>query len=430
MSIVNVISAIGNNNSVYPLLVRDCGIENPVKVALTYNQNKEDKNIAKLATRERFFDEYVTSAVWLGVIPLLEKVSDKVIAKKGFNPVVSLKLQKEEACQGLEYNIKKFKNLAPDAVKDLEFLKNNSAKYKKLLGKKVLAETAIPIALMGVVIPKVLFAWTARTKKELSSDGKIVPNKDRNNLQENRKQISFGNVKSFDEFRKSKGEELAFKGGLVSSLADLSTVSKMALTDGGYAAGRLATARKKNEAIDIGFKMAGMMYLNFLFPKQLAKFLDKTSGALAGSNLNLDIKMFNDKDFITSIKEGKLGVPDIKTEKELLDFVDNNPKNMFVQYANKYKKVTLLENGVRDPRKYVDLKGLMKFKDDILDVSKKAVASGDVTKFMKKAKVIKGANILANVGISSFLLAYALPKAQFAFRQVVTGSGFEPGIVD
>ena len=125
MSIVNVISAIGNNNSVYPLLVRDCGIENPVKVALTYNQNKDDKNIAMLATRERLFDEYVTSAVWLGVIPLLEKVSDKVIAKKGFNPAVSLKLQKEEACQGLEYNIKKFKNLAPDAVKDLEFLKNN-----------------------------------------------------------------------------------------------------------------------------------------------------------------------------------------------------------------------------------------------------------------------------------------------------------------
>lgn len=430
MSIVNVISAIGNNNSVYPLLVRDCGIENPVKVALTYKQNKDDKNIAMLATRERLFDEYVTSAVWLGVIPLLEKVSDKVIAKKGFNPAISLKLQKEEACQGLEYNIKKFKNIAPDAVKDLEFLKKNGSKYKKLLGNKVLAETAIPIALMGFVIPKMLFAWTAKTKKEISPDGKVTPKSVYNKSENVQNKIGFGQMKSFDEFKNASGNRLSFKGNLVSSLADLSTVQKMALTDGGYAAGRLVTARKKNETIDIAFKMAGMMYLNFLFPKQLAKFLDKTSGALAGSNLNLDIKMFNDKDFITSIKEGKLGIPDIKTEKELLDFVDNNPKNMFVQYANKYKKVSLLDNGVRDPRKYVDLKGLMKFKDDILDVSKKAIASGDVTKFMRKAKVIKGANILANVGISSFLLAYALPKAQFAFRQVVTGSGFEPGIVD
>ena len=430
MSIVNIISAIGNNNSVYPLLVRDCGIENPVKVALTYNQNKDDKDIAMLATRERLFDEYVTSAVWLGVIPLLEKVSDKVIAKQGFNPAISLKLQKEEACQGLEYNIKKFKNLAPDAVKDLEFLKNNGAKYKKLLGKKVLAETAIPIALMGFVIPKLLFAWTAKTKKELSPDGKMTPKSDKKQSEMAQKKVSFGQMKSFDEFKNANAEKVSFKGNFVSSLANLSTVQKMALTDGGYAAGRLATARKKNETIDIAFKMAGMMYLNFLFPKQLAKFLDKTTGSLLGSNLNLDIKMFNDKDFISSIKQGKLGIPDVKSEKELLDFVDKNPKNMFVQYANKYKKVSLLDNGVRDPRKYVDLKGLMKFKDDILDVSKKAVASGDVSKFMKKAKVLKGANILANVGISSFLLAFALPKAQFAFRQVVTGSGFEPGIVD
>ena len=53
MTITNIISAIGNNNSVYPLLVRDCGIEVPTKVALTYQQNKEDKEVAWLATREQ-----------------------------------------------------------------------------------------------------------------------------------------------------------------------------------------------------------------------------------------------------------------------------------------------------------------------------------------------------------------------------------------
>ena len=42
MMITNIISAIGNNSSVYPLIVRDCGIEVPTKIALTYNQNKKD----------------------------------------------------------------------------------------------------------------------------------------------------------------------------------------------------------------------------------------------------------------------------------------------------------------------------------------------------------------------------------------------------
>ena len=80
MSLVNIISAIGNNDSVYPLLVRDCGIENVAKCALTYKQNaKESKYAAKEATRERIVDEYGTSLVWLGGVPLLNKLSDSLI---------------------------------------------------------------------------------------------------------------------------------------------------------------------------------------------------------------------------------------------------------------------------------------------------------------------------------------------------------------
>ena len=55
MALANIISAIGNNSSVYPLIVRDCGIEVPTKIALTYYQNKqESKEIAYLGARERF----------------------------------------------------------------------------------------------------------------------------------------------------------------------------------------------------------------------------------------------------------------------------------------------------------------------------------------------------------------------------------------
>lgn len=414
MTITNIISAIGNNNSVYPLLVRDCGIEVPTKVALTYQQNKEDKEVAWLATRERLVDEYTVSAVWLGGIPLLERINAKILKNRGFNPAISTKLMKEEAEQGLDFNIKKFKNLAPDAVKDLEFLKANQAKYNKLIGGKILAETAIPIALMGFIIPKLVFAWTASTKKELAK--KKALNNDTFTPQQ----------KNMSDFAKN----LSFKGGIMSGLANFSTVQKMALTDGGYAVGRVATARKKNEAYDIGFKMAGMMFLNFVFPKYLASFLDKTTGKAINTNLNLDIKMLDDKDFIDAIKSKKFTLPDAKTGKELLDFVDNNPDSLFVKYANKYKKVTMLKNGVRDPRKYVDLNALKGFRDDIAEISQNALKSGDVTKFMKKAKGLKAVNILANVGISSFLLAYGLPKAQFAFRKLITGSELEPGIID
>ena len=38
MSIINIISAIGNNKGIAPLFVRDCCIEIPAKLGLTYNQ--------------------------------------------------------------------------------------------------------------------------------------------------------------------------------------------------------------------------------------------------------------------------------------------------------------------------------------------------------------------------------------------------------
>ena len=429
MSIINIISAIGNNNSVYPLLVRDCGIEVPTKVALTYNQNKDDKEVAWLATRERLVDEYTVSAVWLGGIPLLERINAKILKNRGFNPSISTKLMKEEAEQGLEFNIKKFKNLAPEAVKDLEFLKANQAKYKKLIGSKILAETAIPIALMGFIIPKLIFAWTANTKKELAKKKEMSRNSENNDKTSLNSDIFVPKTKNMSEFA-NNAQGLTFGNGILSSMANLSTVQKMALTDGGYAVGRIATARKRNEAYDIGFKMAGMMFLNFVFPKYLAKFLDKTTGRAIKSNLNLDIKMLDDKEFIDAIKNKKLALPDAKTGRELLDFVDKNPDSLFVKYANKYKKVTMLENGVRDPRRYVNLDALKSFRDNIAEISQNALKSGNVEKFMKKAKIMKGVNILANVGISSFLLAYGLPKAQFAFRKLITGSELEPGIID
>lgn len=427
MTLTGIISAIGNNNSIYPLLVRDCGIEIPTKVILTKKQNKNDKDVQKLATRERLVDEYTTSAVWLGGIPLLEKINKNIIRKKGFNPEIDVKLLKNaekttEAVQGLDFNIKKFKNLAPDAVKELEFLKNNKSKYMKLLGGKVFSETAIPIALMGFIIPKLIFAWTAKTKREIAK-------KKAESRAKNLQNLNFG-TSEFKTLEAFKAKNLSFKGNLISSMAEMSTVQKMAATDGGYAVGRVLTERNRNAAVDVGFKMAGMMFLNFVFPNMLAKFLDTTTGKLINTNLKLDIKMLADEEFINSIKNNALNLPRAKTEKELLDFVDKNPKNLFVQYANKYKKIKLLENGVRDPRSYVDLKGLKEFRDNIAEISEKALKSNDVTKFMQKAKRLKGANILANVGISSFLLAYALPKTQFALRKLILKSELEPGIAE
>lgn len=400
MSLVNIISAVGNNSSIYPLLVRDCGIEIPSKVAMTYSQNlKDSKQMANNAVRERLIDEYGTSAIWLGGIPLMDYLCNKGIKKLGYNPDINSSLLKEGAKQGMKLNIEKFKNLAPNEVKEMEKVLKNRKTYEKLLAGKFLLSTAIPVILMGYCLPKMNFALTDKIRE---------------------KQLAKAQAD-----KKELNGEISFKGNMTSALANMSTVNKMAVTDGGLTVGRVATARNKFEKMEMAFKMFGMMFLNFVAPIWIAKAFDKASNKFFNTNVNLDPKLLNDKEFIETIKNGKLALPD----KDVIEFLDKNPQEKFSKLAEKYCGVKYLKNGVRDPRAYVDEKKVLDFKVELENFSKKALETGDVEKFAKKALKVKSANIIANVALSSFLLAVALPKVTFMLRKKVTGSDAEPGLV-
>ena len=440
----SIISAIGNNNSIYPLLVRDCGIEVPTKVYKTYQQNKDDKEIAYLATRERIIDEYSTSAVWLGGIPLIERVANYLIKKKKFNPEVNLKLYTEEnGVQGLKYNIEKFKDIAgaEEAVKDLEKVLQNKEQYKRLQGNKFIATMAIPIALMGFVIPKAVFALTASTRAKKEA---LRKQREATTFNLPERNVAFSSRDVFDRFTLKRPKIISFNGGFAGAVCNLRTVDKMAITDGGYAVGRVATARKKNERIDLAFKMLGMMYLNFVAPKQIEKILGKISKQIFNVDVDLDPIILGDKELKQAILDNTLELPKSNSAKDLLEFVDNakNSKTLFVKYASQFNKIKLLDNDVRDPRAYVDIKDLGAFRDSLYNFSESIKKlklktnvgeKGSVAKLIKnyilKARGAKTFNILANVGLSSYLLACVLPDLQFAFRELVTGSKLEPGLI-
>ena len=408
MIVTNIISAIGNNSSIYPLLVRDCCIEAPSKILIARKENlKESKEIANDATREKIIDEYVTSGIWLGGIPMVEYFSDKFISKKGYNPIVNLNLFKaeknKEAYQGIEYNINKFKNIqakdVQDAIQDLIKVKNNKGSFEKLLTKKFCAATIIPTIIMGFVLPKLNFALTKKIRE------KKVPQK-----AESKKEISF-------------------TGSFTSQIANLRTVDKMAISDGGLTVGRVTTSRNKDEALANAFRMIGSMILNFVTPIYIAKGLDKLANKLFNINVNLDPKILADNEFINTIKNSKVELPKSNTEKDLIDFIDNKPQALFSRFSQKTGKVSYLKSGYRDPRKFVDIKDLGKFRNEFENFIAKAKQSKNIENFARKAKFVKSANILANVGISSFLLAGVLPAATYKFIKLTTGSYSDPGLV-
>lgn len=408
MIVTNIISAIGNNSSIYPLLVRDCCIEAPSKILIARKENlKESKEIANDATREKIIDEYATSGIWLGGIPMVEYFSDKFISKKGYNPIVNLNLFKaeknKEAYQGIEYNINKFKNIqakdVQDAVQDLIKVKNNKGSFEKLLTKKFCAATIIPTIIMGFVLPKLNFALTKKIREK-----KVPP-------------------------KAESKKEISFTGSFTSQIANLRTVDKMAISDGGLTVGRVTTSRNKDEAWANAFRMIGSMILNFVTPIYIAKGLDKLANKLFNINVNLDPKILADNEFINTIKNSKVELPKSNTEKDLIDFIDNKPQALFSRFAQKTGKVSYLKSGYRDPRKFVDIKDLGKFRNEFENFIAKAKQSKNIENFARKAKFVKSANILANVGISSFLLAGVLPAATYKFIKLTTGSYSDPGLV-
>ena len=396
MSLINIISAVGNNRGIAPLFVRDCCIEIPTKLGLTYNQNlKDSKQMAHNAVRERFIDEYGTSAIWMGGPILLDRFSNWAIKKFGYNASVNISLFKERKDQGIKYNIEKFKDKAPQAVKDLEKALKNRKKFQNLQAGKFAISTLIPITLMGFILPKLNFKLTEK-------------------INEKQKQNS-----------KQQGN-ISFKG-LASTMANMSNVNKMAVTDGGLTIGRVWTARNRYEQMELGFKNAMMMFLNFVFPIYLAKGLDKLSMKLFKTNVNLDPKLMNNDDFLASVKNNSIIMP--KNKEKIIDFLDKNPESRFSKLCKEYCGVKYLSNGIRDPREFVDTNKIENFKKEIEKFSNEARKSKDINKYARKAIRIKSANIAANIGISSFLLAAALPELIFFLRKKVTGSDAEPGLL-
>lgn len=430
MTITNIISAIGNNSSIYPLLVRDCCIEAPSKILIARRENSKESQIkANDATREKIIDEYATSAIWLGGIPAVEKLADKYISKKGYNPNVNIKLfgegKKEGSSlvQGIEYNIKKFSQYSnkdvQDAVADLIKVRDNKAVYEKFLTKKFAAATIIPTLIMGFVLPKLNFALTRKVKENRNTQLPLnAPTKSFTSL----------NRTKFSDFYEKQNKDIVFTGGLTSTIASLRTVDKMAISDGGLTVGRVSTSRNKEEGYANAFRMIGSMILNFVTPVYIAKGLDKLANKLFKVNVNLDPLILDNEEFISAIKENKIELPKSNSPKDLMDFIDSKPNSLFSKFAQKMKKVSYLKSGIRDPRKFVDINDLSDFKTEFESFIDSARASKNIEKFAKKAKYVKCANILANVGISSFLLAGVLPAATYKFIKLTTGSYSDPGL--
>jgi hypothetical protein len=153
----------------------------------------------------------------------------------------------------------------------------------------------------------------------------------------------------------------------------------------------------------------------------LAKGLDTLSEKIFKVNVNLDPKLLGKKsDELKNIELPK---------ENIIEYLDKNPNTAFSKLCEEYCGVRYLENRIRDPRAFVDTKKIISFRNELEKYIQELKTSKNPKAYAKKALRVKSANIITNIGISSFLLAAALPKLTFILRKQVTGSDAEPGLL-
>ncbi len=463
LNVASVFSALGNNASLTPIIVKDT-LSNAGVVTMAYKQgSKESKQAGLHDARERFIEDNTTSLVWLGGIPLLKKVFDKGVANNifGFRQFKDLgkdalaktnaKLLNQENVQNLASNLQKYsdeiakspklKGLTDEAGKVL----SNVSKFKKMTMAKAAFATLIPLGLLGFVLPKLnqLITKNACQKEQKQKQAdfvKMTKTCSERAFKGYEKKHNLNNTfASFISTAKdSKGVSFT---GLGNKLVDIfnSNVANMAILDSGIATGRVATARNDNEAWEKGLREAGLIFFIYKGGDVFAKLFNKIGNALK-TPINLDSKILTDKSFQESVKKA---VIDPQYKKQFLSFVEGGEKEIInmiddqikagglktetLKFAQKLGLIDVIDD-VRNPLKYVQTGKIASLNKDIKNFVKAAVDSGNPEKLIKKVVRGKRLSIIANLGVCVAATAYFIPKALYWFREKVTGTPVMPGL--
>jgi len=448
MTVSAIFSALGNNSSIAQIAVKD-GIETIGRTAMAYKEgSKTSKKFGALEAREKLIEANATSIVWLGGIPTLKILFDKLYTNKkyGFEQLkeygkdalakTDIRLLDKNSVQALKLENIKDSALIPHVKKILD----NPQAFKSNFIKRAAITTLVPIALVGYILPKTVYAYThnriAKQKKKELHNAYMNQVAKRDTL--------INSTPAFATFMgKAKRANLSFHGGAeVFSKYFTNPVTNMAMVDGGIMAGRVGSSRNMKEAYERAIIELG--YIGFLYygGKYVAKGLEAMTKKFFGLPTALDAKLLQDKNFtdnLVSIAKDK------EAAKKALNFVENNEKSIIefidkdlAKNAGKFSDLTLqaaqktglvdVVKGSRNPLKFIETKEVSKLNGQIKEFFEVLAKNANPEALIKKAKMVKRASIIANLAICAGVMAYGLPKLQYLFRSKISSTTIAPGL--
>ena len=456
-TISKVFSKLGDNTgSVVPMFAKD--ITSSGLTSYTYF-----KDGGKMDGAEKAIEEFGTTVIWLGGIPLIKKIFNKTAYKKaGLNPDIDAKRLftkgGKTVASSLEYAKEKATSLGSDFSEQANILAktvNNKVGAKNLaVSKFVLSTAAIGLALYGLITFK-----QKRTEKKVEEQ--IIEKQIKKDALEN----ALHKDTVYKQFKGLAGEKsLSFKGlNSVASLFMTNPVANTALVDGVIVTTRLKQARK-GEKLEVGLREACQLAFIYGLAKPLQTGLEFVGKKILKKPIGLNYAALDSeilKQAIVEEKTQKGSSKLLKQAKEIINLAGENEKNAAMKLtkesvSNKTAKKMIdfifnKENSdIGEILKRNGAIGTFKTKEGVeqlsllsnispdkvrktcehtVEIIESATEKANLAKYLKQTKFIKGAAIAANILISAVLMGYVQPKLNLAMRKKLNnGDNTNPAI--
>ena len=417
-----VISTLGNKESLIPIMIKD-GVDS---TSLTLKSFKEGGPIEGM---DRAIDEYGTQAIWIGGIPFFKKLIDKTAYKIAkINPNIDPRIiANDEYAKWAKDNAKGIIDKSGQTVKDAleDSLKDGGKLAKNLYTGKIIAATALTLGTF----------FTLTKLKQKNTKNKAISELQTVKYHDTYTKLSKSEVFSEFEQNNKQNNKPSFKGlgkNVIEGIM-FNPVHNMKIIDAGITAERIGCSRNKTEFMEHTIKEGAFLFFIYKFGNMIEDGINKLSENMFKKPIDLKIDVIMDENLKNALNAGTIAddlakIPEAsKSLTEKLDFIINNPDNIFVKAAKKADIVKCVKdkagNSVVDTSKFIDTNDLETLAKNLKNIDDKFKMSDDcIDTFLNKTKALKVTSVMANIGISCFILGYLIPKAVYKYREWKTGT--------
>ncbi len=454
----SIISALDKPNSLTPFFVKD-SLDN---IGKTYMASKAG---GKHEARERFIEETGTSIFWIGGIPAIRKLSNKIFKNK-FDSDIHFKRINTKGVQSYFADELKNGDKLSFSKKDLEginlkgknleniqkkltengFVTNKSlGKYGKFHIGTSIAAVAINFIMLTAALPAfnhLLSKKIINKEQEQKQEPKI---ENKQNL--NQQNPSFKGLREFLDFKN------LFNFTKLAENAQLNPTSSMLLLDYGISGSRVTFVPRNNqERLEYIINEGGILLFFYYAADWIKNGFEKLANNVFKAPIDLDYKILADKDFENILKNQKTDLKKFpnKNPKEIdvIKFIDSElkdvPQNTKADEVFKNptlklaQKIGLLDveydesinSWIRHSKKYIETDKITELNKNLQSFSSKIKTEKEIKNLIQKAKCAKVISVIGNIGICTATLSILLPKLKYVIRKKMTNSLEAPGIAE